>query len=125
MPPKFKRGEHVLCVGCELWLAAPTNEKVDCLKCANCRDLIWPASNTKFKKNEHVQCPKCDAWMAAPTFEEVDGLNCVKCRGRIWPHGGGPRRKQKMCEDCGLKCASYGLTREGKRRWCARCSSKV
>jgi hypothetical protein len=28
------------------------------------------------------------------------------------------KRKQKMCEDCHQKCASYGSTEDNRRRWC-------
>ena len=31
------------------------------------------------------------------------------------------KRKQKMCEGCGLKGPGHGLASEGKKRWCAGC----
>jgi hypothetical protein len=30
-----------------------------------------------------------------------------------------PKRKQKMCEDCHIKCAGFGYKIDNKRRWCA------
>jgi hypothetical protein len=33
-------------------------------------------------------------------------------------------REQKMCESCGLNEPKYGLTSEGKARWCAGCGKK-
>ena len=46
-------------------------------------------------------------------------------RKRLWcgpcgkKHGAVLLQQQKMCEDCGLKCAGFGLLAEKKRRWSA------
>ena len=32
--------------------------------------------------------------------------------------------KQKKCEGCGLKGASFGLPAEGKKRWCSGCAKR-
>ena len=33
------------------------------------------------------------------------------------------RNKTRVCEDCHLRAANYGLTTEARRRWCARCAA--
>ena len=46
-------------------------------------------------------------------------------RKRLWcgpcgkKHGAVLLQQQKMCEECGLKCAGFGLLAEKKRRWSA------
>jgi hypothetical protein len=111
------------------------------------------SAHPQFEKGEHVKCPNCEAWMAAPTDERVDGLICAGCDGNIWPkakpankrapqgNSDGTasnkkqkpattreepkktKKQQKMCEDCYMKCASYGLESDNKRRWCKNCSA--
>ena len=52
-------------------------------------------------------------------------------RKRLWcgpcgkQHGAVLLQQQKMCEDCGLKCAGFGLLAEKKRRWSASIPARL